>query len=117
MLGNSSDVIIPIAKASVFNTALPTAELGWLTTAITPTNTPSYLRIYVCVSVAGILRVARTVSSTTVTENLNDSVALTASSAYTFTVPWRIGDSINIRYSVTSGTIYTCRIDEIGGAE
>jgi hypothetical protein len=107
---------IPIAKAAIFNTALPAAEANWLGADITPTNSPSYLRIYVCVSVAGVLRVARTQGATTVTENLNGGTNLTAGAAYMFDVPWRSGDSINIKYSVTTGTIYRLIIDEIGAA-
>lgn len=104
-----------IAKAAIFNTALPAAEADWLGAVITPTGSPSYLRIYVCVSVAGILRIRRTVAAVTVTENLNSAVALTAGAAYMFTVPWRTGDDINLRYSVTAGTIECLRIEE-GGA-
>ena len=104
----------PIAKADVFGTALPVAEANWLGSNIVPTNSPSHLRIYVCVSVAGILRVART-RTTTVTENLNSGNSLTADAAYWFNVPWRSGDSINIRYSVTTGTIKRLLIDEMGG--
>ena len=117
MIGQETPQIIPVAKSSLFNTALPTAESGWLSTAITPTTSPSYLRIYVCISIAGVLRVARTQSTTTVTENLNAGNALVAGASYIFTVPWRYGDSINIRYSTTTGTIYTLIIDEIGAAE
>ncbi len=117
MLGQDLPQTIPIAKASIFNTALPAAESGWLSNAITPSESPSYIRIYVCVSVGGILRIARTISTTTVVENLNGGIALTASAAYLFTIPYRIGDSINIRYSATGGTIYTLRIDEIGASE
>lgn len=109
--------LIPIAKAAIFNTALPAAEANWLGSDISPTNSPSYIRIYVCVSVTGILRVVRTVSEVTVTEDLNSGTALVAGAAYLFTVPWRTGDSINIRYSVTTGTINRLLIDEIGGAE
>ncbi|GAI82723.1 unnamed protein product [marine sediment metagenome] len=109
--------LIPIAKAAIFNTALPAAEANWLGSDIEPTNSPSYLRIYTCVSVTGILRVARTVAAVTVTEDLNSGTTLTADAAYMFTVPWRTGDSINIRYSVTTGTIKRLLIDEIGGAE
>jgi hypothetical protein len=108
--------IVPIAKAALFNTALPTAEANWLASDITPTNSPSYLRIYVCVSVAGVLRVARTVSATTITEDLNSGNSLVADAAYMFDVAWRSGDSINIRYSVTTGTIKILRIEEIGAA-
>ncbi len=109
--------VIPVAKADLFNTALPAAEANWLGSDITPTNSPSYLRIYVCVSVTGILRVARTISATTLTEDLNSGTALVAGAAYLFTVPWRSGDGIDIRYSVTTGTINRLLIDEIGGAE
>ena len=109
--------LIPIAKADLFNTDLPAAEANWLGSAITPTNSPSYLRIYVCVAVAGILRVARTVSAVTITEDLNSGNNLVADGAYMFTVPWRTGDSINVRYSVTTGKIKRLLIDEIGGAE
>jgi len=107
--------LIPIAKADLFNTALPAAEANWLGTDITPTNSPSYLRIYVCISVAGVLRVARTNGATTLTEDLNSGVNLTAGAAYMFDVPYRTGDGINIRYSVTTGTINRLLIDEIGG--
>ena len=109
--------LIPLAKAAIFNTALPAAEANWIGTDITPTNSPSYLRIYACVSVTGILRVARTIGGVTVTEDLNSGTDLVAGAAYMFTVPWRTGDSINIRYSVTTGTINRLLIDEIGGAE
>ena len=109
--------ILPLAKADLFNTALPAAEANWLGSDVEPTNSPSYLRIYACVSVTGILRVARTIGGTTLTEDLNSGTALVAGAAYLFTVPWRTGDSINIRYSVTTGTITRLLIDEIGGAE
>jgi hypothetical protein len=108
--------IIPIAKAALFNTALPAAEANWLGADITPTNSLSYLRITVCISVPGLLRVARTQGGTTITENLNSGGAITANALYTFDVPWRTGDSINIRYSVTTGTIKLLIIDEFGGA-
>lgn len=121
VLGGGADIdlakLIPIAKADIFNTALPAAEANWVGTDISPTNSPSYIRVYACVSVTGILRVARTVGGVTVTEDLNSGADLVADAAYMFTVPWRTGDSINIRYSVTTGTINRLLIDEIGGAE
>lgn len=109
--------LIPIAKAAIFNTALPAAEANWLGSDITPTNSPSYLRIYACVATTGVLRVARTVGAVTVTEDLNRGVNLVADAGYMFTVPWRSGDSINIRYSVTGANIKRLIVDEIGGAE
>jgi len=121
VFGGGSDIdlakLIPLAKAAIFNTALPAAEANWLGSDIEPTNSPSYLRIYACVSVTGILRVARTVGGVPVTEDLNSGTALVADAAYMFTIPWRSGDSINIRYSVTTGTVKRLLIDEIGGGE
>lgn len=114
---NISAIITPTPKAAIFSTSLPAAESNWLSTGITSTNTPCYLRIYVSVSVAGVLRVVRTIGSTTITENLNSGTALVANSAYMFTIEMRAGDSINIRYSTTSGTINILRINEIDGAE
>ncbi len=106
--------IVPIAKASVFNTALPAAEADLLAADISPTNSPSYMRVYICVSVSGVLRVERVQSTVEVTENLNGGVALSAGAAYMFDVPWRSGDTVNLVYSVTSGTIYNLDICEIG---
>jgi len=108
--------LIPIAKAAIFNTALPAAEAGWLGAAISPTNSPSFLRIHVTVAAAGILRVARTVGGVTVDENLNSANALVANAAYIFDVEWRTGDSLNFEYSVTDANILVFRADEIGGA-
>ena len=120
-MGSATEVslvkIVPIAKADAFNTALPAAEADWIATAITPTNSPSYLRIYVCASVAGVFRVARTIGASTLTENMNAGGNLVAGAGYLFTVPWRTGDSINVRYSVTGGTINRLIIDEFGAAE
>jgi len=109
--------LIPIAKANVFNAALPAAEADILGAAIVPTNSPSYLRIYVCMSVAGIFRITRTVGVNTVIENMREGAPLVAGAGYMFTIPWRTTQSINFRYSVTGGNINALIADEIGGAE
>ena len=106
-----------IAKARVFNTALPAANTDILGTDITPTNSPSYIRIYVVVTVAGVLNVMRDVGGTIVTEKLNSGAALTANAAYMFAVPWRTGDSINIQYTATGGNILIIDIIEAQGVE
>jgi len=106
-----------ITKARIFNTALPAANTDLLGSDITPTNSPSYIRIYAVFAVAGILNVMRDVGGTTVTEQLNSGVALTANAAYMFTVPWRTGDSINIQYSETGGNTLTLDIIEVQGVE
>ncbi len=109
--------ILPIEKANVISTSLPIAESNILSTDISPTNSPSYIRIYICVSVAGVFRIARTIGNSTITENMNSGNNLTPDAAYIFTSEWRSNDTLNFRYSVTSGTITILRVDEIGGAE
>ncbi|GAI88131.1 unnamed protein product [marine sediment metagenome] len=109
-------IFAPLAKATIFNTALPAAEANWLGADITPTNSPSFLRLHVTVAAAGIFRVARTVSAVTVTEDLNSGSALTANAAYIFDIEWRSGDSLNFSYSVTGADILVFRANEIGAA-
>ena len=104
------DVTIP--KANVFNTALPAANANWLATDIIPSLAPGIVRIYVCVSIAGVLSVKRTVSATSVSELLNSGNALVAGAAYIFSVSWIVGESLNITYSTTTGTINKLQIDE-----
>jgi hypothetical protein len=115
---NTSVRLIPTEKISIINQSLPAASSDILSSNVTGSyGTPSDFNIYICISVAGILSVRRTITSTstTITEILNSNNALVAGSLYAFTVPIRTGDSINLRYSVTSGTINSLRIDEISG--
>lgn len=104
-------------KARVFNTALPAADTNLLGANITPTNSPSYVRIYFVASITGVLSVMRKVGAVTIAEQLNSGAALTANAAYMFTVPWRTGDSINIQYSTTGGNTLTLDIVEAQGVE
>ena len=106
---------LPVAKARLFNTALPAALNDFLGASITPTTSPSLLLVYVCVSIAGNFEAVRTSGGVSVGEWLNSSVPLVADSAYMFTVPWRTGDSINFRYSVTTGTIRCLDVLEVVG--
>jgi len=114
-LNKISLLYTPLNRYDIFNVPLPSAESGLMYGSLIPTlDDPSYLRIYICVSVAGVLRVVRTRYKTTITEDLNSGTVLTAGSAYTFTISWRKDDSINLRYSVSGGTIYRLLIDEAG---
>jgi len=106
----------PLAKAEIFNAALPAIGVNWLGADITPTDTPSFLRIYLTVAVAGTLSVARTVGGVTVVEELNHGVNLVANSAYMFDVEWRAGDGINLRFSATGANILVLRCDEVGAS-
>jgi len=104
-----------IEKGKIFNDALPAANNDLLTTDIEPTYTPSFLEIYVVISIAGKFHIRRDVSGTVITEILNNDVNLTANAAHSFTIPWRTGDTINFQYSTTGGTILNIHAIEIGG--
>ena len=103
----------PLAKAAIFNTALPAIGNDFLVADITPTNTPSFLRIYIAVAVAGVLSIAREAGGVTIIEYLNHNVNLVADSAYMFDTEWRTGDGINLRFSATGANILVLRCDEI----
>jgi hypothetical protein len=105
---------IPTSRALIFNTALPAADNNLLAAALTPFTSPSYLSIYVCSSIAGILRVRRTQGGVTISENLNSGTALVAASAYGFTVPFRKEDAINFWFSTTGGTMLAFVVNEHG---
>ena len=102
----------PINKSTLFNTALPGAGSNILNSDISPQFSPGTLRIYVCISIAGVLSIARTSGGSTITENLNAGSSLVACAAYIFSVPWTIGETINLRCSTTGGIIYKLQIDE-----
>jgi hypothetical protein len=103
----------PYNRVNVFNTALPAANATISGVAISPVNCdPGVLRIYICISVAGVLTLQRTVGGTTLNELLNNGNALNAAVAYVFNVLWRAGESIQLTYSATGGTINKLQIDE-----
>ncbi len=110
---NTSIRNIPVKKVSDFNYALPSANTDIISPGITSTfGTTSNLTIYVCISIAGVVKVTRTISSTTITEILNSGNSLVAGAAYMFTVPIYPGNTVNVQYSSTGGTIYILQIDE-----
>lgn len=102
----------PVNKTDIFNTALPAADTDILTTAITPSCDPGILRVYVCLSIAGVFYVTRTVGAASVNELLNSGVALTAGAAYAFSVAWIAGESINFKCTTTGGVINKLQVDE-----
>lgn len=94
---------------SIFNTALPAAEANLFSSdmAITETGT---VRITFQATVAGVLRVAITRSGTTKTLNLNSNSNLAASAIYSFDIPVKASDTVNLRYSNTGGTTDYCEV-------
>ena len=95
------DLIRPISKANVFNTAV-TANANILAGDITPTNAPTLFRIYATFSASGVFSVKRSVGATTVTENMNQGNALVANASYIFDIMVDSGESINFIYSVNA---------------
>lgn len=108
---------IPIEKANLHNQALPVANANWLATDITPTNTPTTFMIDVAVSIAGVFSAAITKNGIAPqTVNFNLGAALVANSVYTFNLLVHSGDSVNFRYSTTTGTILILRVQEFDSA-
>ena len=106
----------PVNIANVApGTALPAANANILSADIAPSKDSGALRIYVCLSIAGVLSVSRTVSATARQEALNEGDALVAGAGYMFSVPWLAGETINLWFSATGGTITKLQIDEAWG--
>jgi hypothetical protein len=116
--GSTGFIPLAISTATLQNVPLPAANTNWLTSDITPTNTPTTFRIQVAVSIAGNFSVAITNSGDTqvVTLNAPTGPALIAGGNYIFEVLVHSGDSINFRYSTTGGTIQILRVQEIDAA-
>lgn len=108
--------LAPIQKAFIHNQALPSIGNNFLTTDITPTNTPTLFRIMVGISITGILSVAITNGGDTQVLNFNSGVALGIDNLHLFEILVHSGDVINFRYSTTGGTIRILRVQEIFAA-
>lgn len=103
----------PILKDSKFNTAV-TANNDIFSSALSPTASPTYFRIYVTFDTAGVLTVRRTSGVVTISENLNSGANLTANAAYVFDIIVRENQTIQVRYSVNA-TALEISVIEIGG--
>lgn len=104
-----------IAKTDLHNQALPLANVNWLGADISPTNTPSIIRVQVAVSIAGTLSVVITNGGNSQVVILNGTAgpALVAGALYIFDIKVHSGDTLNLRYSATGGTIQVLRTEEI----
>ncbi len=108
-------VFTAIEKGVIHNTALPAANTDFFATVLSPTNTPTLFRIMAAISVAGNLNVTITRGGNTQTLTLNTipGPALNADGLYILDVLVHSGDTINLQYSVTGGTIRVVRVQEI----
>ena len=95
----------PIFKGLIFNTAIAPNTDFFPAPGITPTNTPTLYKIYVCLSAAGIFRVRRTRGINTVNENLNSGKTLTANAGYGFEILVNAGDTINFQTDVACNIV------------
>jgi hypothetical protein len=101
----------PLSLGIIFNTAV-NANTNFFANSIAPVNVPCTFRIYICLSVAGILSVQRTKSSVTVAEQLNGGTALVANAAYIFDIIVDQGSTINLQTTGTGTTILKCIVIE-----
>lgn len=97
----SLDYQKPIPKASLFNVAIA-ANTNFLAKSISPTNTPCIFRIYVALDTAGVFSVQRTSAATTITENMNQGIALAANSAYIFDILVDEDETVNFQTTVAA---------------
>jgi len=97
------NVAAPLGKANIFNTPIA-ANHDFLDDDLTPTNTPTLFRIYVCLSVAGVFSVQRRKGTppATVVENLNAGNPILANAAYMFDILVDSGESINFQTTVAA---------------
>jgi hypothetical protein len=96
--------------------ALPAAGADLLGANLSPTNTPCSFRISIAVSITGQLTLVRINGGVEVKPLLNGGVGLNESVEYTFDVQVYAGDTINLEYSTTGGTVMILRIAEIDAA-
>lgn len=102
----------PIVKATVHNAVLPAPNTDFLALAISPTNPPCTFLIEVTISIAGILYATIIRGGNTQVVSFNSGANLVAGALYIFAVTVHTGDTLNLRYNVTGGTIQIIRIQE-----
>lgn len=106
----------PIEKGIIQNTVLPAIGVNFLGTDIIPTNAPCSFIVQIAVSIAGIFRTAITNSGNTQIVDFNQLTALVANGLYIFEMLVHSGDTVNFRYSTTTGTIQVLRVQEADNA-
>lgn len=102
------DAQAPVPLLSITNQAIG-ANTFFIATDLTlqtplkPKKAPCIFRVYVCLSVAGILSVQRYAPDKTIAvENMNQGVALTASAGYMFDVLVDQGEGIDFKTTVAA---------------
>jgi len=104
--------LVPISKGTKFNTLIG-ADTNIFDEDLSPTYDVGIFRITVAVSPSAVVRVRITRNAISKNLDLNEGSALTNNALYTFDIPVRKGDQINIRTSVGT-TLQYLTVDECG---
>lgn len=113
MIAGFDYVTKALFKGSVFDEAV-VANTDIFDSDLEPTGLTTTFRIYACFDAASVLTVRRTSGATTVSEQLNSGVNLTANAAYMFDIIVRSGEAINLRYGANA-TCFCLKVVEVTG--
>ena len=105
--------LIPITKASETNKAF-TSGANVLTTALSPSFSPTLFRIMVATDTAALFKANVIVSSTERTVTFNSGQDLVADAVYMFDLLVHSGDTVNFELD-DSGNLILFRVQEIAG--
>lgn len=107
---------VPEAKARLYDTAAQTANSDILGNDISPSNSPSALRVTVALKSGSILNVREDDGSSKVNYDLNSGATLDGDELYVFDVPVRDGSTYNFQLETGVG-IKVLNVDEVRDAE
>ncbi len=100
-----------VAKNRKFN-ASASANTDVFSTDVTPTESPSALRVTVSEDTGVTFKTAITLSGTTVTVEFNEGSTLTADALYVFDLPVRSDATYNFQFGGNT-TINVLQVDEV----
>lgn len=106
----------PEAQDRLYDTGAQTANSDLFSSDITPSNSPSALRVTVALKSASIVNVKENDGSTTVNYDLNNGSQIGADELHVYDVPVRAGSSYNIQVESSVG-IKVLNVDEVRNAE
>lgn len=99
--------------ATIHNVALPVIGNSLIGGAITPSNPPSGFRTEVGITSAGQLTAVIDRGANAQSMLLNAGNDLNSGCLYIFDITVHSGDTMDLTYSVSSGTIQVIRIEEV----
>lgn len=112
---NQDPLLKPVNHADEFNVAAPGVNTDILGADLTPTHSPSRLRVTVLLATESVFKARVARSGTTFDADFNGGSALKANSLYTFDLVWMAEDAVNFQVE-TDGVIQKLQADEIGAS-